>query len=93
MLQAEEIDEQVVKDTIEGMGAEEKVESYCKIIRQFEADSEAYKTEKQRFADKQSQAEKNIKRLKNNLLMFLIPVLRVMTQYAMKNFALNADKH
>lgn len=71
MLQAEEIDEQVVKDTIEGMGADEKVESYCKIIRQFEADAEAYKTEKQRFAEKQSQAENNIKRLKGNLLMFL----------------------
>lgn len=71
MLQAEEIDEQVVKDTIEGMGAEEKVESCCKVIRQFEADLEAYKTEKQRFAEKQSQAEKSIKRLKDNLLMFL----------------------
>lgn len=71
MLQAEVIDEQVVKDTIEGMGADEKVENYCKIIRQFEADAEAYKLEKTRFADKQSQAEKNIKRLKDNLLMFL----------------------
>lgn len=71
LLQNEEIDEQVLKDTLEGMGADEKVESYCKIICQFETDSEAFKAEKQRFADKQAQAENNVKRLKNNLLLFL----------------------
>ena len=33
LLQGEEIDEQTFNDTLEAMGAGEKIESYCKIIK------------------------------------------------------------
>lgn len=32
LLQNEEIDEQIFNDTLEAMGTEEKIESYCQII-------------------------------------------------------------
>jgi len=71
LLQNDEIPEEAFHDTLEGIGANEKVESYCKIIRQLEADSEAFKLEKQRFANKQLQSENSIKRMKKSLLDFL----------------------
>lgn len=71
LLQNDEIPEEAFYDTLEGIGSNEKAESYCKIIRQFEADAEAFKSEKQRFADKQMRAENNIKRMKKSLLNFL----------------------
>lgn len=71
LLQADEIPEKAFKNTLEGIGADEKCESYCKIIRQFEADAEAFKNEKQRFEEKQLRAENNVKRMKKSLLDFL----------------------
>lgn len=71
LLQNDEIPEDAFYDTLEGIGANEKAESYCKIIRQFEADAEAFKSEKQRFSEKQARAENNIKRMKKSLLNFL----------------------
>lgn len=57
LLQAEEIDEQIFNDTLEAMGAGDKVESYCKIIKQLQNDVEMFKAE--------------IDRMKNALLVFL----------------------
>ena len=72
MLEAEEIDEKVVADTLEGMGVGDKLEDCCKVIRQFEADAVAYKAEKERFADKQKRAENAVLRLKNAILGYLL---------------------
>lgn len=63
LLEDGEIDEQTVTDSLEGLGVGDKLEDYCKVIRQFEADAEAYKAEKDRFAEKQKKAEKSIERL------------------------------
>lgn len=63
LLEDGEIDEQTVADSLEGLGVGDKLEDYCKVIRQFEADAEAYKAEKDRFAEKQKKAEKSIQRL------------------------------
>lgn len=71
LLQNDEIPEEAFYDTLEGIGANEKVESCCKIIRQLEADFEAFKIEKQRFANKQLQTENSIKKMKKSLLYFL----------------------
>lgn len=71
LLQNDEIPEEAYFDTLEGLGTNEKVESYCKIIRQFEADAEAFKKEKQRLADKQARCENNCVRMKKSLLDFL----------------------
>lgn len=38
LLSADEIDEQTFVDTLESIGANEKVESYCRVIKQLEAD-------------------------------------------------------
>lgn len=71
LLEADEIDEQVVADTMEGMGVEEKLENYCKIIRQFEADAVAYKNEQDRLADKKKKCENAIERLKGAMMLYL----------------------
>lgn len=71
MLLNDEIDEQTLNDTIEAMGAGEKLESYSKIIRQLENDSAGYKAEKDRMAAKQRAAEKAIDRMKNSIICFM----------------------
>lgn len=72
LLEADEIDEQVINDTFEAMGVGDKLEDYCKVIRQFEADAAAYKTEKDRFADKQKKAESAVVRLKDAILSYML---------------------
>ena len=38
LLDADEIDEQTFSDTLESIGADDKVDSYCMIIRELEAE-------------------------------------------------------
>lgn len=66
-----DIDEQVFNDTLEAMGAGEKIESYCKVIRQLEADAEMYKAEKDRLYKKQQASENAIARMKNAVTEFM----------------------
>jgi hypothetical protein len=71
MLQAEEIDEKTFNDTLEAMGAGEKVESYCKIIKQFQSDVEMFKGEIDRLTARKKAAENGVERMKDALLAFL----------------------
>lgn len=71
LLENGEIDEQTVEDSLEGLGVADKLEDYCKVIRQFEADAAAYKAEKDRFAEKQKKAEKAIERLHARIANYL----------------------
>lgn len=71
MLSNGDIDEKTFADTVEGMGTEEKLENYCKIIRQLEADAEAYKNEKDRLYKKQQSTEKSIARMKTAIVEFM----------------------
>lgn len=71
MLCNNEIDAQTITDTLEAMGVEEKLESYCKVIRQLEADAEALKAEKSRIADKQKTVENSVARMKLAVQEFL----------------------
>lgn len=71
LLTSGEIDEQTFADTLEAMGTEEKLESYCKVIRQLEADAEALKTEKDRIASKQKSVENSIARMKTAIAEFM----------------------
>lgn len=71
MLQAEEIDEQTFNDTLEAMGTAEKVESYCKIIKQLQSDIEMYKGELDRLTARKKSAENGIDRMKSALLGFM----------------------
>ena len=70
LFENEEIDEQTLQDTLEAIGVEGKLEDYCKVIRQLEADAFVYKTEKLRFGEKQSRAEKSIERMKTAIARY-----------------------
>ena len=71
LLQAEEIDEQTFNDTLEALGASDKVESYCKIIKQLQSDVEMFKTEIDRLTARKKTTENGIDRMKAALLAFL----------------------
>ena len=71
MLQAEEIDEQTFNDTLEAIGAEEKLEAYCQVLKQLQADVEMFKAEKNRIAARQKTAENSIERLKSAMLLYM----------------------
>ena len=71
LLTSGEIDEQTFNDTLSAMGVEEKLESYCKVIRQLEADAEMLKAEKDRIAKKQKTVENSIERMKSVVKKFL----------------------
>ena len=60
------VDDQVLLDTLEGVQGEYevKLESYCKVIKNLEADIEALKNEAKRLTDKRKLLENNIDRLK-----------------------------
>ena len=71
LLEDGEIDEQTVADSLEGLGVGDKLEDYCKVIRQFEADKAAYAVEKARFAEKEKKADKAIERLKKAITDYM----------------------
>lgn len=71
LLMSGEIDEQAFNDTLASMGTEDKLESYCKVIRQLEADAEACKAEKQYIEKKQKTAENAVTRMKGVISDFL----------------------
>lgn len=71
LLQEGEIDEQTLADTLESIGADEKLETYCKLILQYEADMETIKIERDRLLDKRKTAENAVERLKNGIMEFM----------------------
>lgn len=60
------VDDQVLADTLEAVQGEYelKLESYCKVIKNLEADMEALKNEAKRLTDKRKTLENNVDRLK-----------------------------
>lgn len=70
MLMNDEIDEQTFNDTVEGMGAIEKVEGYCQIINQLKAESSVFKAEIDRLNKRKKTLDNRIEWLKNQLLHF-----------------------
>lgn len=75
LLCSEEIDEQmfeqVLNDTLEAIGADEKINSYCIVLRQLKADEEANKAEKKRFEGRIKMYANGQKRMKKALEDFL----------------------
>lgn len=71
LLQREEIDEQVFNDTLEAMEAGEKVESYCKLIKQLQSDVDVFEAEAARLAARKKTAANSVTRMKAALLSFL----------------------
>jgi hypothetical protein len=60
------IDDQCLLDTLEGVQGEYeiKLEAYCKVIKNLEADMDALKAEAKRLTDKRKTLENNVERLK-----------------------------
>lgn len=67
-----EIDEQTFLDTIEGMGAIDKIENICKVISCLSADSQMFSNEIKRCQDRKRTIDNNITRLKKSLYDFYI---------------------
>jgi Siphovirus Gp157. len=68
LLLSGEIDEQIFNDTVESIGLEEKLESYCKVIRNIEADAVAYKKLIDDFTEKKRITENSVDRLKQAII-------------------------
>ena len=79
LLRDEIIDEETFNDTLESIGAEDKVESYCRVIKQMEADIETeidahiavYEKEISRLKEEKAWKQNNINELKDRLLLFI----------------------
>lgn len=71
LLTSGEIDEQTFEDTLQAMGTAEKLESYCKVIKQLEADAEMLKAEKDRIDKKKKTVENSIDRMKKAVADFM----------------------
>lgn len=70
MMQDEEFDTEILADTIEAVQGEyeDKIETYCKIIKNLEADIPAITAECERLARKQKTIENRIKALKDRMM-------------------------
>lgn len=71
LLDSDEIDEQTFSDTLEGIGADDKVDSYCMIIRELESEIGAREAEARRLAELNEKAKKSIERMKGALAGFV----------------------
>lgn len=66
MAENEDIDPEVLRDTLEAVAGEYdvKIEAYCKIIRNLEAEAKAIAEEEKRFAARRKSLEGNVSRMK-----------------------------
>lgn len=71
LLSAGEIDEQTVTDTMEAIGAEEKLESYVYVQKTLEAELAAFKAEKERICSRIDTLTKQIDRMKAAQIAFM----------------------
>lgn len=71
LLSAGEIDEQTVTDTMEAIGAEEKLESYVYVQKTLEAELAAFKAEKERICSRIDSLTKQIDRMKAAQIAFM----------------------
>lgn len=71
LLEEDMIDESTFRDTLESLGAEEKVESICRVMKNLERKAEAYKTEIDRMATRKKTCENGVERLKKSLVEYM----------------------
>ena len=63
MLENGEIDEQTVRDTMEAIGASEKLESYVYVQKQLESEIAAYQAEIERMSKRVDSLQKHVDRM------------------------------
>lgn len=71
LLESGEIDEQTVLDTMESIGASEKLESYVYVQKNLEAEIDAFKAEIDRMTERKKSLEAQVERLKNAQIAFM----------------------
>lgn len=93
MLYNEEIDEQMIFDTLESIEGEieEKADNYAKIIKELEAKQKARKEEAKRLTDSAKVFENRVKALKNNLFNVMKETGK--TKFATNLFSFNIAKN
>lgn len=67
-LEAGEMDEQAFTEAIDSIGLDKKIESLCGVLRNLEAEAEAFKAEKERLAARERTARNAVDRLKAYLV-------------------------
>ena len=71
LLDEDEIDEATFSDTLESIGAEDKVETYCQIIRKLQADTNEITGELDRLKAAKARIDKAVDRMKCALGEFI----------------------
>jgi hypothetical protein len=92
LLENEEIDEQTYNDTIEALEVSEKVEAICCVIKNFEAQAQAVKVEKDRLAKRQKTFENRVERLRDSLIYHLQTTNQAKVKTKLFNVALSSSK-
>lgn len=92
LLESDEIDEQIFSDTIESIGAGEKIDAYCKIIREYEAEIAERKSEIERLRTANDRAEKAIDRMKSALDGFMTASGQSKAKTALFSVSYRSDK-
>ena len=72
ILAMEDMDEQTVKDTLEGLGLEDKFVSYSVVIKTLGAEEEALKTAIKSLGDKKQVVVNKVSRLKESCLQAML---------------------
>lgn len=93
MLHNEEIDEQMIFDTLESIDGEieDKADNYAKIIKELESKQKARKEEAERLTDSAKVFENRVKALKNNLFNVMKETGK--TKFATNLFSFNIAKN
>lgn len=68
LLQNDEIDEQTFNDNIEAIGVDQKIESYCEVIKQMQADAEMLSAEIDRLEKRKKPLVNAVDRMKGMLV-------------------------
>lgn len=71
MLENGDIDEQTLTDTMEAIGVDDKINSYCQVIKQLSADVDMFAEEEKRVKERKQTLKNNVDRMKTALLQFL----------------------
>ena len=71
LLESGEIDEQAVNDTLESIGASEKLEDYVHVLKSFEAEMTMYDAEIIRLKENKRILENRVSYLKSKILDFM----------------------
>lgn len=87
-----EIPEEAVNDTLEGIGIADKVEDYCKVINQLNADVMTIDAEIDRLNAKKQRAKKGVDRMKTALLGFMTATDTTKTSAGTFNLSIRKSK-